>query len=406
MNNNKAWILALVSLSSTALAKNFDQLAKTPPMGWNSWNRFACDVSEASVLRQADAMVASGLKTAGYQYIIIDDCWQGDRDKDGFVQADPKRFPTGIKRVADHVHSLGLQFGIYSDAGSKTCGGRPGSRGHEYQDALTYARWGVDYLKYDWCNTDGLNAAGAYATMSDALVSAGRPVVFSICEWGNNQPWKWAAPYGHLWRTTGDITSCFDCVVDHGGWKSWGVLQILDKQEGLRAYAGPGHFNDPDMLEVGNGMSLAEDRAHFSLWAMLAAPLIAGNDLSTMSKATTAILGNREVIRIDQDPLGAQGFRYLAIGDLEVWAKPLADGDLALAFLSRARGGLQVHFDWAEHPIKDDLGKYEADFKKKNYAIRDLWAGKEVGSTDRALNGILPSHDVWMLRLHAASGTP
>jgi alpha-galactosidase len=396
----KAVLLTLFCLSESAWGKGFDKLAKTPPMGWNSWNRFSCEIDETKVMRQADAMSASGMKASGYKYIVIDDCWHGERDQDGFIQADKKRFPSGMKKLADYVHSQGLEFGLYSDAGSKTCGGRPGSRGHEYQDALTYSRWGVDYLKYDWCNTEGLSAKGAYATMSDALVSAGRPVVFSMCEWGESEPWKWAAPWGHLWRTTGDITSCFDCVVDHGTWKSWGILQILDKQAGLRAYAGPGHYNDPDMLEVGNGMSQAEDRAHFSMWAMLAAPLIAGNDLSTMSKETLAILNNKEVIRVDQDPLGIQGFRYLMTGDLEVWAKPLSGGDVALAFLNRGLTAAPINFDWQKHAIKDDWSKRQFDFQKQKHTVRDLWSGMDLGTTERPLVGSVGGHDVWLLRLH------
>jgi alpha-galactosidase len=224
-------------------------------------------------------------------------------------------------------------------------------------------------------------------------------VVFSLCEWGQNEPWKWAAPIGHLWRTTGDITDCFDCVVDHGTWKSWGVLQILDKQEGLRAYAGPGHYNDPDMLEVGNGMTLAEDRAHFSMWAMLAAPLIAGNDLSTMSKETLSVLGNAEVIRVDQDPLVIQGFRYLTQGNLEVWMKPLEKGELAVAFLNRGKAPEPVTFDWAHHGFKDDTSQRAFDFKKQTYRVRDLWAHKDLGNTGKPITGSVASHDVWMLRL-------
>lgn len=204
------------------------------------------------------------------------------------------------------MHSLGLKFGLYSDAGWQTCGGRPGSRGREYQDAATFAAWGIDCLKVDWCNTEGLAAPGAYLTMREALRAAGRPVVLSSCEWGDHRPWEYAPAIGHIWRTTGDITACFDCVVDHGTWKSWGLLQILDRQEGLRAHAGPDRWNDPDMLEVGNGMSAAEDHARFSLRAMLAAPLIAGNDLRTMSPETAATLTNRDVIAVDQDPLGIQ----------------------------------------------------------------------------------------------------
>jgi alpha-galactosidase len=246
-----ALTLALLLAAPAARAQKFEGLAPTPPMGWNSWNRFGCDVDEELIRETADAMVASGMRDAGYEYVVIDDCWHGERDEQGFLRPDPERFPSGMKALADSVHARGLKLGIYSDAGWKTCGGRPGSRGREYQDAATFAGWGVDYLKYDWCDTEGLAARGAYLTMREALRAAGRPVVFSICEWGDNRPWEWAPEIGHLWRTTGDITACFDCVVDHGTWKSWGVLQIVDKQDGLRAHAGPDGWNDPDMLASG-----------------------------------------------------------------------------------------------------------------------------------------------------------
>lgn len=395
-----ALLLAALLLTSTVSpAQKFDGLAPTPPMGWNSWNHFGCEVDETVVRAAADAMVSSGMKDAGYQYVVIDDCWHGERDDLGVIQPNPKRFPSGMKALADYVHSKGLKLGIYSDAGSKTCAGRPGSRGREYQDAKTYAGWGVDYLKYDWCNTEGLNAAGAYATMRDALRAAGRPIVLSICEWGDNQPWTWGKPIGHLWRTTGDITNCFDCVIDHGTWKSWGILQILDKQEGLRAHAGPNHWNDPDMLEVGNGMSAAEDRAHFSLWSMLAAPLIAGNDLSGMSAQTAAILTNREVIAVDQDVLGIQGFRHRAEGDLETWARPLADGAWAVLFLNRGESPRTARFDWARERIEDTLSQRDLRGGATLYEIRDLWKKQAAGDTSRPLSATIAPHDVVMLRL-------
>jgi alpha-galactosidase len=293
-------LVITIAFSLQSNAQKYKGLALTPPMGWNSWNHFACDVDEGTIREVADAIVSSGMKDAGYQYVNIDDCWHGTRDSLGFIHPDPVRFPSGMKALADYLHAKGLKLGIYSDAGWKTCGGRPGSRGYEYQDALAYASWGIDYLKYDWCNTEALNAEGAYLTMGHALVAAGRPIVLSLCEWGNNKPWDWGKNIGHLWRTTGDITNCFDCVVDHGDWKSWGILQILDMQNGLRQYAGPDHWNDPDMMEVGNGMSVAEDRAHFSMWCMLAAPLIAGNDVRKMSPETAGILTNREVIAVDR----------------------------------------------------------------------------------------------------------
>ncbi len=394
-----AVLISVLASTSSSFAQKFDGLAKTPPMGWNSWNHFGCRVDEAVVRAAADAMVASGMKDAGYAYVVIDDCWQGDRDELGFIRPDPKRFPAGMKALADYVHGKGLKLGIYSDAGSKTCAGKAGSRGHEFQDAKTYADWGVDYLKYDWCNTEGLNAAGAYATMRDALRAAGRPIVLSICEWGDNKPWTWGEPIGHLWRTTGDITDCFDCVVDHGSWKSWGIMPIVDKQDGLRGHAGPDHWNDPDMLEVGNGMSAAEDRAHVSLWSMLAAPLIAGNDLAAMSPETRAILANRDVVAVDQDVLGIQGFRHRAEGGIETWARPLANGAWAVLFVNRGETPRTARLDWSRERIEDALFQRDLDGSARTFAIRDLWTHQPLGDTTRPFSAPLAPHDVVMLRL-------
>jgi len=339
------------------------------------------------------------MKDVGYQYIVIDDCWQGQRDSLGFIHADPQRFPSGMKALADYIHSKGLKFGIYSCAGIKTCAGLPGSRGHEYQDALSYASWGVDYLKYDWCETGGLSAPGAYTTMRDALFAAGRPVVFSICEWGDNRPWEWGKNIGHLWRTTGDVTACFDCVVDNGSWKSWGIMKIVEMREGIRVYSGPDHWNDPDMLEVGNGMTVSEDRSHFTLWCILAAPLIAGNDISAMHKETAEILTNREAIAVDQDPLGIQGFRYSAADSLEVWVKPLAKGDWAVCFLNRSSAKRTLNFDWSSHVINDEFSSRTLDPTKDVYALRDLWGKKNLGTTQKKLISEIASHDVLLLRL-------
>ena len=238
--------LAAFFLLALSPARALDNgLALTPPMGWNSWNKFGCDVSEKLIKEMADAVVTSGMKDAGYQYVVIDDCWQVSRDAEGTIVADPKRFPSGIKAVADYVHSKGLKFGIYSDAGTGTCQDRPGGRGYEFQDARTYAAWGVDYLKYDWCNHSTQEVKSSYAIMRDALKASGRPIVFSLCEWGVEAPWKWAGEIGNLWRTTGDITDCWNCT----GWNgdSLGVLQILDIEAGIADAAGRGHWNDPDM---------------------------------------------------------------------------------------------------------------------------------------------------------------
>ncbi|HWT02701.1 MAG TPA: glycoside hydrolase family 27 protein [Pyrinomonadaceae bacterium] len=392
-------LLLSAFFSAAAHGQKFEQLAQTPPMGWNSWNKFGCNVNEALIRETADAIISSGMKDAGYLYVNIDDCWHGERDALGFIKPDPARFPSGMKALADYVHSKGLKFGIYSDAGWKTCGGKPGSRGREFQDALTYAQWGVDYLKYDWCNTEGLKAEGAYLTMRDALYAAGRPMVFSICEWGTDKPWEWGKKIGHLWRTTGDITDCFDCVKDHGTWKSLGTMKILDMQKGLREHAGPGHWNDPDMLEVGNGMSVSEDRAHFSMWAMLAAPLIAGNDLRNMTKETREILTNREVIAVNQDPLGVQGFQYSVKDKVEVWFKPLTGSDWAMAVLNRGESPHEFSFDWKREQVGDTFAKRAARFDLTEYAVRDLWSGRDLGTTKRALSATVPPHDVLMLRL-------
>jgi alpha-galactosidase len=396
-------LLVLLCCSATRVdAQKFAELAKTPPMGWNSWNKFQCNVSERLIRETADAMVTTGMKDAGYQFVNIDDCWHGARDSLGFIHPDSARFPSGMKALADYVHAKGLKLGIYSDAGSKTCGGKPGSRGYEYQDAYTYSRWGIDYLKYDWCSTDSLKAAGAYMTMRDALAKAGRPIVLSICEWGTDKPWTWGQSTGHLWRTTGDITACFDCIKEMGGWRAWGVLQILDKQDGLRQYAGPGHWNDPDMLEVGNGLAPNEDRAHFSMWSMLAAPLIAGNDLRSMPANVAQVLTNRDVIAVNQDSLGVQGFKYASRDSVEIWFKPLAAGDWAVTFLNRGATPRTVSFDWAREAVADSLSKRDAQFATSRYQLRNLWTKQAAGTTARPLAATVPAKDVLMLRLHRA----
>jgi alpha-galactosidase len=392
-------VVALAAMAGVAQAQKFEGLAKTPQMGWNSWNKFGCNVSEQLIRETADAMVSSGMRDAGYRYINIDDCWHGERDARGFIQANKERFPSGMKALSDYVHSKGLKLGIYSDAGFKTCGGKPGSRGYEYQDALTYAEWGVDYLKYDWCNVTGLKAEGAYLTMREALRKAGRPILFSLCEWGDNKPWLWAKDVGNSWRTTGDIVNCFDCVEDHGTWKSWGVLQILDMQKDLRQYAGPDHWNDMDMLEVGNGMPVNEDRAHFSIWVMMASPLISGNDLRSMSKETTALLTNKSVLAVSQDALGVQAFKYAAREGVEYWFKPLANDEWALMVLNRNKDARQATFDWKAETVADDLSKRDAAFATTRYKLRNLWNGRFEGNTGKVLRATVPGHDVLLLRL-------
>ncbi len=393
-------VAASILLFSGAVAQKFQGLALTPPMGWNSWNTFQCNVDEALIREITDAMVTSGMKDAGYRYIVIDDCWHGVRDSLGFIHPNPQRFPSGMKALADYIHSKGLKFGIYSCAGDKTCGGYPGSRGHEYQDAITYAQWGVDYLKYDWCNNEGLNSVGAYTTMRDALYAAGRPVVFSLCEWGDTKPWEWAKDVGHLWRITGDITNCFDCEVNHGSWSSWGIIKTIEQRKGIRQFAGPDHWNDPDMMEVGRGMTQNEDRAHFSMWAMLAAPLIAGNDVRNMKKETIEILTNKEVIAVDQDSLGVEALKFNDNDDgVEVWVKPLKNDDWGICFLNKSNQKKKIDFDWSNNYISDDISKKSLNIKDNTFTVRDLWAKKVIGDTKKKLTAEIAPHDVLMLRL-------
>ena len=375
-------------------------LAMTPQMGWNSWNKFQGKVSEQLIRETADAMVTNGMKAAGYQYVNIDDLWQATkRDTNGDILADPTRFPSGIKALADYVHSKGLKLGIYSDAGGKTCGGRPGSRDHEVQDAKTYAAWGVDYLKYDWCDANGLKAPDAYKKMGDALKASGRPILFSLCEWGNSKPWTWASGVGQSWRTTGDIYASFDKVANHPGYNDYGVLPILDMQAGLRKYAGPGHWNDPDMLEVGNGMSTTEDRAHFTMWCLLAAPLISGNDLRHMNPETLRILTDKDIIALNQDPLGIEAFKYSAKDGVEVWFKPLTHGAWAACFLNRNKDPQNVTFSWKSEKVLDPDFNYDPKFDTTTYRIRELWQKQDLGTTKTPLIAAVQGHDVLVVRL-------
>ena len=387
-----AWFLlflAFFSLADTSRALD-NGLALTTPMGWNSWNKFGCNVSEDLIKSMADGMVSSGMKDAGYQYVVIDDCWQVRRDENGNIVSDAERFPSGMKALGDYIHAKGLKFGIYSDAGEKTCAGRPGSMGHEYQDALMYAKWGVDYLKYDWCHSGKRNAEEAYSTMRDALKAAGRPIVFSMCEWGTAKPWLWAADTGNMWRTTGDINDHWEGKQKYkdGGCCALGMLDILDLQVGLEAFAGPGRWNDPDMLEVGNGgMTTNEYRAHFSLWAILAAPLIAGNDLRSMSPEIKEILTNREVIAVNQDALGHQASRVAKGGSVEIWSKTLKDGSRAVLVLNRGASETEASVPWTVLGYPEHLSA----------GVRDLWVHKDLGKFTGKFSVKVPSHDVVVL---------
>ena len=390
-------LLAVALPSATVFAQKFEGLALTPPMGFNTWNTFASNINEVVVMQTADTMVKNGMLAAGYNYIVLDDCWAlKERSADGNLVADPAKFPAGMKALGDYLHKLGFKFGIYGCAGSKTCGGYPGSMGHEYQDARLFASWGIDYLKYDWCSTGTRDAREAYTTMRDALFTAGRPVVFSICEWGNSKPWEWAKDVGHLWRTTGDIAACYDCVQRwERGWKvivdlQYSQVQPADGQgNGIGQYAGPGHWNDPDMLEVGRPeLTFAESRAHFSMWCLLAAPLIAGADIRHVSPEILAVMTNLEAIAIDQDPLGKEGWRFRAEPGREIWVRELADGEWAVALLNTDDKPAELSIPFP------DLWVFSGKF-----AIRDIWDGKDAGTTKTVFTKRLESHDVALLRL-------
>ncbi|MCW3094085.1 MAG: alpha-galactosidase [Ferruginibacter sp.] len=390
-------VLVMVFVRIVAFSQSTDTLAGTPPMGWNSWNKFGCNVSETLIKEIADAMVSNKMKEVGYEYIVIDDCWQIGRDKDGNIIPDPKLFPSGIKALGDYIHSKGLKFGIYSCAGSQTCQKRPGSKGYQFQDARAYASWGVDFLKYDWCYNDGQNAKAAYLTMGEALKATGRPIVFSICEWGTNKPWEWGKGIGHLWRTTEDIVNSFDGDIYWGGLS---VLSIIDLQANLYKYAGPGHWNDPDMLEVGNSiLNYTQSKTHFSMWAMMAAPLMAGNDIRKMDKPTAEILTNNEVIAVDQDELGIQGRRFWVFGKHEIWLKELKNGEVAICFLNRdANNAWKLDYDWKHYGLGFITN---ANLDKNIYKVRDLWLHKDIGNTSVNLVTEIPPQGISMMRLSA-----
>jgi len=364
--------------------------AALPPMGWNSWNHFRDKVDDASVRAQAEAMVSSGMRDAGYTYINIDDTWEGERDAKGNIQTNSK-FPD-MKALADFVHNKGLKLGIYSSPGAKTCAKYEGSLGHEMQDAQTYAAWGIDYLKYDLCGLNAVMKAAptpeaahqimidAYIKMRDALRSTGRPIVYSLCQYGVDAVWEWGASVGgNLWRTTGDISD-----------KYARMAEIGFGQAGLGRFAGPGHWNDPDMLEVGNGkLTLGENRVHFSMWAMLAAPLLAGNDLPNMSPDVKAILTNKDVIAIDQDKLGHEGTRVYSDGEVDVWTRHLVGGAMAIAVVNAGPDRVSTH------PFHLDLAKLGLHGAQQS---TDLWTGKDMQLTDNIPLEI-PSHDILLVRL-------
>ncbi len=370
-------------------------LAQTPPMGWNSWNTFGGRINEAVIRETADAMVSTGLKDAGYEYVVIDDLWEADERVEGRLTWDSEIFPNGIPALADYVHDKGLKFGIYSCAGSHTCAGKPASYGYEEVDAQTFAEWGVDFLKYDFCYAPaGVDGPMLYRRMGQALRATGRPILYSLCEWGSHKPWEWGATTGgHMWRTTGDIYDAWESVLDLG----------FGRQVGLEAYAGPGRWNDPDMLIVGmhgegnvarGGCTDVEYRSHFSLWCMLAAPLMIGCDVRNMSQATSDILLNTEVIALNQDLLGRQGYKVGSIDwggeQAQVWAKPLLDGSIAVAMFNLGdMQGRRIAVAW------ESLGLHD----RRPCTVRDLWAHEDLGTFTSSFSARVDSHDVMLVRL-------
>jgi alpha-galactosidase len=359
-------------------------LALTPQMGFNDWNAYGCNVSESLIKATALAMHNNGMQAAGYQYVNIDDCWlQKTRDASGNLQPDYTKFPDGISGTAAYVHSLGLKLGIYEDAGTQTCAGYPGSLGHETQDAKTFAAWGVDYLKYDNCNNQGISSQTRYTAMRDALAATGRPILFSLCSWGQDNVWTWGANVGNSWRTTGDITAGFSSM-----------LSIFHSNVGLAAYAGPGHWNDPDMLEVGNGMSTTEQQTEFSLWSEMAAPLIAGTNIANASSTTLSILTNKNVVAVDQDSLGKQGAMVSSSGGLDVLAKPLANGDVAVALFNENSGAATITTSASA------IGKNGSS----SYTLTNLWSGA-TSTTTGVISASVPAHGTVMYRVHGGTSS-
>ena len=384
--------LIAVASASPALALT-NGLAATPPMGWNDWNAYGCNVSEQLVEQTALAMHNDGLQAAGYQYVNIDDCWMSSsRDTSGNLTANSAKFPDGIAAVASYVHSLGLKLGIYEDAGTATCAGYPGSYGHEQQDANLFASWGVDYLKYDWCNIPFSSFPGQsheqvaqtlYTRMSNALAATGRPIVFSMCNgWDSSvQPWTWAGPVANLWRTTTDIQPNFSSM-----------LTNFHINVALASFASPGAWNDPDMLEIGNGMSATENQSEFSLWAEMAAPLIEGSNLTSASSATLSILTNKAVIAVDQDSLGRQGTEVSSSGGLDVLARPLANGDVSVALFNETGSTATISTTAAA------IGKTGAS----SYTLDNLWTGA-TSVTSGPISASVPAHGTVMFRVSGGS---
>ena len=371
-------ILALSCFSLHEVSGLENGLGRKPQMGWNSWNHYHCGVTQKVIEETADAFITKGLDKMGYQYVNVDDCWAKSRDSNGVVQPDPATFPD-FQGMIDHVHSKGLLFGLYSDAGTMTCATRPGSLGYEEKDANTYAGWNVDYLKYDNCNNNGSKPETRYPVMRDALNKTGRPIFFSMCEWGQDDPATWAPEVGNSWRTTGDIGD---------NWNS--MISRADQNDKWAKYAAPGGWNDPDMLEIGNGgMSSTEYETHMSLWCLMKAPLLIGCDVTIMSNETLRILGNSDVIAVNQDPMGVQGKKVKVDGTSEVWAGPLDGGQYAVLLLNRGTSTATITANWSDFGLDSSRAAM----------VKDLWKQANIGTKTGSISSPVPSHGVMMYRI-------
>ncbi len=373
---------------STPPATTQATLALTPPMGWNSWNAFRLDITDKIILAQAQAMVKTGMKAAGYEYVVIDGGWEGPHDAKGIFHSDPDRFPD-MKKLCDDIHALGLKVGIHTSPGPQTCSHREASYGHETQDAQTFADWGIDFIKYDWCSAGAVykldQMQAAYKKWHDAMQATGRPMLYSLCQYGMQNVWRWGADVGgQMWRTTGDLQDNY-----------FQMITVASAQQGLEEFAGPGHWNDPDMLEVGNkGMDAAASRAQMTLWCILAAPLFAGNDLTKMTPETVELLTNAQLIAIDQDAAGIQGRRIWQEGPLQIWAKPLHDHSTALAVISIGSHPMTVTVDLKDLNLPDEV------------QLRDLWQNKDLGPIHKTLTVPLGRHGAAMLKVTTGAPTP
>lgn len=380
-----ATLIFIILLPATNTGAQQAPMAAIPPMGWNTWYGLGCHVTEADVKAAVDAMAANGMKAAGYEYVNLDDCWQGQRDQQGHIHSND-RFPD-MKALGDYIHSHGFKFGIYSSPGPKTCGGFAGSYGYEKEDAATYAAWGVDFLKYDWCSAGKVYHPDqielAYEKMHQAILDTGRPMIYSLCEYGVNAPWIWGPKVGaNLWRTTGDVSNRID-------FQEYARMMFVGfGQQGLQSYAGPGHWNDPDFLQIGNnGLNLDEDKTQMSLWSLLAAPLFSSTDLTKLSAAQLAVLTNHDVIAVDRDPRGIQGHRISQDGPVQIWAKPLRDGHMAVGL-----------FNAGESPLPASVNLRQLGYSHPVHA-RDLWERKDLGVIQGNYATTIPKHGVVLIEI-------